>query len=192
MIRSPIVTAGSLLLLAGLFLLPAPTEAAEQARRGVPVSLDQASGPDIRVSLNKLSFRNGEEARVTVQASEPVYVHVFSVARDGTVTALLPNRIARGNLVTPGQDLVFPSESLQELGVRLKVWLPKDSLQTVEEIRGVATRDKINLLKGDSLDGVFFLTGPQGGEYLKAVREKLNALGPDNWSEVSLSYEVRK
>ncbi|WP_447975232.1 DUF4384 domain-containing protein [Nitrospira sp. Kam-Ns4a] len=164
----------------------------EPAKSGTSVRFDQPTALNLRVSLNKLSFRDGEEVRITVQANQPVYVHVFSVAENGSVTALLPNRIVRGNLVMPGQDLVFPSDSLRELGVRMQVLLPKGALRTIEQVKVVATREKVELLKGESLDGVFYSTGGEGNRFLETVHQKLIALGPDNWTETSLSYEIRK
>ncbi|MBI4401096.1 MAG: DUF4384 domain-containing protein [Nitrospirae bacterium] len=156
-----------------------------------PVKLE-TQDVELRASLNKQVFQEGEEARITVQASQPVYLHLLSLAQDGTVTVLLPNRVAPRNRILGGQEFVFPNESLREMGIRMQVALPKGADRSVERIKVIATREKIELVKkGGTLDDVFHTyTSTEGG--LQDVLKKLAGLEKKDWSETTLSYEVRK
>ena len=82
-----------------------------------PIKVERRVDFVLKASLNKEVFQEGEEALIHVHSTQPIYLHLFSVTRDGEVTALLPNRFMTGNFLSANQELVFPSDALRSLGV---------------------------------------------------------------------------
>ncbi len=58
-----------------------------------PAYREGDQGLFLRASLSKDSLREGEEAKIFYQAEENCYIYIFSVAKDGSVTLLLLQRV---------------------------------------------------------------------------------------------------
>ena len=181
-----------LLTILALSWLWLPADQTLRAERGEP-DTTATSSVQILVTLNKQVFREGEEATVTVRASEPVYLHLFSVAEDGSVTVLLPNPMAPRNHLLAGQEFTFPTESQRELGLRLQVALPKGATRAIESIKVIATREKMDLAhKEQALNDVFRrYTGRGEGQFQHALKQVTGLESPD-WTEATLAYEISK
>lgn len=156
-----------------------------------PVRVERRKGFELRGSLNKTVFQDGEEALIKIRSSQAAHLHVFSVTQDGAVTLLLPNRFVERNQIVPGQELVFPSETLRSLGVRLRVGLPKGEKIAREYIKVIATRKPVHLVGEQSPEGVFkTYTGAENG-MIQDVIKRLAQLEDEEWNETTLPYEVR-
>lgn len=157
-----------------------------------PIKVERRIDFVLKASLNKEVFQEGEEALIHVHSTQPIYVHLFSVTRDGEVTALLPNRFMTGNLLAANQELVFPSDSLRTLGVRLRVYLPEGMRKAVEYIKVIGTKKPVSLIGNQTGEGPFLtFSGNEHGLILDMVK-RLALLDDADWSEVTLPYEIRK
>lgn len=156
-----------------------------------PVRVERRAGFELRGFLNKTVFQENEEAFIRIRSSQPAYLHVFSVTQDGSVTLLLPNKFMERNQILPDEEIVFPSEALRALGVRLRVSLPKGAKSAREYIKVIATRRPVNLV-GDDPSGDTFRTyrGSENG-MIQDVIKRLGQLGDEDWTETTLPYEVR-
>jgi hypothetical protein len=66
---------------------------------------------DVQALLNKRVYRgDGEEAKIAVRTNQSIYLHIISIAEDGTVTVLLPTRVVPRNRILGGQEFIFPNE----------------------------------------------------------------------------------
>ncbi|MBI4400741.1 MAG: DUF4384 domain-containing protein [Nitrospirae bacterium] len=157
-----------------------------------PVRVERRAGFDLRAALNKQVFQDGEEALIKIRSSQPAYLHLFSVMQDGSVTLLLPNRFLTRNLLAADQEMIFPSETLRALGIKLRVVLPKESRKVVEYIKVIATRKPIHLVKDEAPEGAFqTFSGTEGG-MIQDVVKRLALLEDEDWTEATLPYEVRQ
>jgi hypothetical protein len=157
-----------------------------------PISVERRTDFALKASLNKEVFQQGEEALIQVHSTQPIYVHLFSVTRDGAVTVLLPNRFMTGNFLAANQDLVFPSEAMRSLGIRLRVYLPEGMRKAVEYIKVIGTKKPVSLIADHTGQGVFqTFDGTEHGMIQDMVK-RLALLDDADWSETTLPYEVRK
>ena len=156
-----------------------------------PVRVERRAGFEVRGGLNKTVFQDNEEALIKIRASRPAYLHVFSVTQDGSVTLLLPNKFVERNQISPDQEVVFPSETLRAMGVRLRVSLPEGKKLAREYIKVIATRKPVRLVGEDATTGVFkTYTGAENG-LIQDVIKRLAQLEDEDWNETTLAYEVR-
>lgn len=157
-----------------------------------PVHVERRAGFELRASLNKTVFQEGEEALIKVRSSQQAYIHLFSVTQDGAVTLLLPNRFLTDNRFEANQEYVMPNERLRTLGVKLRVTLPKNVRKAVEYIKVIATRKPISLVSDKTPDGVFHtFEGAEAG-MIKDVVKRLAQLEDEDWTEATVPYEVRQ
>jgi hypothetical protein len=157
-----------------------------------PVHVERRAGFDLRASLNKTVFQEGEEALIKVQATQPSYVHLFSVTQDGAVTLLLPNRFLTDNRFEANREYVMPNERLRALGVKLRVVLPQGSRKAIEYIKVIATRKPISLVSDKAPEGVFHTFDGADAGMIKDVVKRLAQLEDEDWTEATLPYEVRQ
>jgi hypothetical protein len=157
-----------------------------------PVRVEHRAGFEVRASLNKQVFQHGEEARIRVRTTEPAYVHVFSVTGDGSVSMLVPNRFMAKNLVSTNEELVFPSEAMKTLGVRLRVMLPKQAKKSTEYIKVIATKRPVQLVTEGPAEGTFRTFAGTEGAMIQDVVKRLALLEDEEWAETTLPYEVRQ
>ncbi len=156
-----------------------------------PVRVERRADFTVHGSLDKQIYRNGEEASIKIRSSQPAYVHLFSVTQDGNVTLLLPNRFHAGSLLAADQDLIFPSDGLRAVGVKLRVVMPAGAKKATEYIKVIATRKPIRLVKEETGEGVFHtFSGTEGGMIQDVIR-RLAQLDDEDWTEATLPYEVR-
>ena len=160
-----------------------------------PVHVERRAGFELKASLNKTVFQEGEEALIKIRSSQPSHLYLFSVTQDGSVTLLLPNHYLTQNLIAAGQEVIFPSEALRSLGIRLRVMLPKGVKKAVEYIKVIAIRKPIVLIKehSDQTPGSVFHTfdGMEAG-MIQDVVKRLASLEDEDWTEATMPYEVRQ
>lgn len=79
-------------------------------------------GQDLRVrlSLNRLTFRAGEAARVRLHVTQAATVQLINITESGAIV-LLPNPYLDAPEVKAGEAFDFPTSELRERGVRLTV-----------------------------------------------------------------------
>ena len=157
-----------------------------------PVRVERRGDFDVRASLNKDVFQEGEEALIKIRATQPAHLYMFSVTQDGSVTVLMPNHYVRRNLVSPDQDIIFPNETLRSLGIKLRVMLGPGVKKATEYIKVIATRKPIEFFTEVGQDGVFHtFSGAEQG-MIQDVVKRLALLDDQDWTETTLPYEVRK
>jgi len=156
-----------------------------------PVRVERRAGFEVRGGLNKTVFQDNEEALIKIRASRPAYLHVFSVTQDGSVTLLLPNKFVERNQISPDQEVVFPSETLRAMGVRLRVSLPEGKKLAREYIKVIATRKPVRLVGEDASTGVFKTYTGAENDMIQDVIKRLAQLEDEDWNETTLPYEVR-
>ncbi len=152
----------------------------------------------VTVDLNRLSFMDGDEARLRILSSEDGYLYIFNVTQDEHITVLAPNRYVPETKIQGGNEYFFPNDSLQAKGVKLKTWVLPGRKQSVEKIKVIVTRKPVSLLKGKVAEGIYPVSGvfqefkPNETAFLTDLLRVLSLLDPAEWAEATAVYEVRK
>jgi hypothetical protein len=73
----------------------------------------------IDTSLNKTSFRNGEEMHLLLKSTKDCHVTVFIIMEDGKVLRLLPNRFKTDIELKAGKAFSFPDAVDKQKGITL-------------------------------------------------------------------------
>ncbi len=146
----------------------------------------------IAVSLNKPLYHDKDEALIAVVPSRDAHLHIFSIGQDQSITVLLPNRLAKSNFVAAGQSFMFPTSDHKRMGIRLRVALPHGAGRAVEEIKVVATKRPVDLVRGKIAEGIFETYSQGDPTPARALQKELAKLDPSEWTEVTVPYEIRR
>ena len=157
-----------------------------------PVQAERKAEFSLKVMLNQTVFREGEDVEIRVSSDHDVYVHLFNIGQDDSVTVLFPNRFAQDTLIRAGQLFMFPDDGQRAMGIRLRVFPPARAKRAMERIKVIATRKKRDLVKAKFREGVFQVyEGKDTGLMTDLLRE-LALLEDADWAEATVAYEVYK
>lgn len=127
-------------------------------------------------------FQHDDEIQVRVKANKDAHLYIFGVDQNLNITKLYPNDYVKDEVVPSGKEFVFPSGSLRERGIRLRVKAPKVAQRSTESVLVVATTEKISLLTGGSSET------PTVTDLMREISE----IDPGSWSEKTVGYEIRR
>ena len=113
-------------------------------RRGVRAD----PGYRVKLNLSKTSLIEGDEVIVSAAPTRDSYLYMFSVGADGEVTVLMPNQFADVPFVKAGEAFTFPSPEVLAKRIKIKAMLPKGAKESVESVKVIALKHKIELVEG--------------------------------------------
>jgi hypothetical protein len=145
----------------------------------------------VKASVNKSVFFDGEEMEVRLTPSRAVYLHIFAIDQEDSVTVLLPNRFVPSTLIQAEKPFVFPSEAHKTMGLRLRVFSPKASKRSVERLKIIATTKDVDLVKNKFSEAVFRVYPGQHNGLATELLKELSLLEDSEWTEATVAYEVR-
>jgi hypothetical protein len=132
----------------------------------------------LRASLNRLQFKGGERAELTIRSMRKARVGIFNITADDRVTRVFPNIHDRDNVIGGGEVLRYPSgRSRTELVMETLSGHRRDTEAFL--VVAVADEHPCNLL------GLF----PEGPEELKAFFARYTEIA-DYAEDMMLTYEV--
>lgn len=124
--------------------------------------IETASGGDkefhVGISLNRVRFVHGDEARIAVTATRDCWIYLYDVYDLGATarTALVaPNELVREIRLKAGEEFVYPDEAAKKAGVSaLHAELPEGAeAVSAETIRVVASKVPLPSKVYDPTDG---------------------------------------
>lgn len=157
-----------------------------------PVRMERRENFTLKAELNKSVFSEGEEMQIRTVSTKDVYLHIFNVGQDDTVTVLLPSRYAQANLVSAQKEFVFPNDEQRSAGIRLRAFPPTGTRKAVEKIKLIATSKHIDLVQGKVPEGSFKVYQGKDTALVTDLLKTLSLLDESEWTEVTIPYEVRK
>ena len=157
-----------------------------------PIKAQHKSDFIVRAEFNKQTFREQEEMEIKVSSSQDAYLHIFNVSDDNSVTVLFPNRFAQKVFIPGKREVTFPSEEQRTAGIRLRVFTPRGHEKAVERIKVIATTTSKDLVKSRFKEGVFQVYDGKDTGLINDLLKELSLLDDSEWTEASLTYEVRK
>lgn len=157
-----------------------------------PVPMERKGTITVNIRLNKTLFVDGEEMAIHVTANQDVFLHIFNVGQDDSVTVLFPNKYATDNHIAANADLVFPDDSQKDKGVRLRVFVPQTSRRGLDRIKVIAAAKKIDLVKGKFPEGAFREYPGKDSSLITDLLKELAVLDESEWAEATVAYEVQE
>lgn len=154
----------------------------------LPVLPEKGEGLSLKASLSKSALKEGEEVKIFYQANHECYIYLFSVAADGSVTLLLPNRGNPDHRIKAGSAYVFPPDERMKLQARLLLGYRKAE----ERIKIIATRAKEDLIPLGFQEGFFKVYDSKSTGMISDLVKRLNQLEPTDWTEANLVYQLEK
>lgn len=126
-------------------------------------------------------FRSGDEIQIQVKTSDDLYLNIFSVSQDGSITKLLPNSYVKNNKTSALTSFLFPNNVQRDMGVRLRVHAPKNRLTALETILVIGTKQQIDVPLPDG----------EKEATVTDVMQVLSEIDQSLWTDAVVGYEVR-
>lgn len=143
------------------------------------------------VSLNRTSFRDGEDVELSVRASHDARLYVVGVSEDGAAM-LVPSRHLPERVTPAGTWLRLPGERLAKRGVRLRAALPAGKSHAEEALIVIAVRGGQALSSPVPASGANFATASRGaaGRMLNELLAPLVHLPTRDWTFDQVVYSI--
>lgn len=143
----------------------------------------------LETSLNRLSFKDGDEMLMHIKPTKDCYILVFVVLEDGKVLRLIPNRFKKDNFVKANHTFSFPDEIDKSMGIRLKTHGSKDKGVVNEAIYIVAFKRPFKLGKDKFREAIY---GIYNGEtpFMEDLAKEIARIPLSDRAEKLLPYRV--
>jgi hypothetical protein len=179
----PATTSGTRLLVEALHREAAAKRLADMDNLGQRFAM--------RVSLSggKTTFGIGELVTFHARSERDGYLTLVDLGTDGTVTVLFPNPYDRDNRVRAGQDITFPTATMESEIVAM----PPSGRGMV---RAFLTPEPLDIPLGDDFTSGNHLLADRIAEAVKSaagrVAEAPEAVRLESWGTASLTYDIRR
>jgi len=137
--------------------------------------------PGKKTNADVVIFQEGDEVQVQVKLDRQGYISIFSVDQFGKVYPLFPNKFAEDSFLEAGKELVFPSDSLRSMGLRLRTHTLEGQKKSNESLMIIATKRKMSLLEDAKPDPA-----------LTDLMSELGGLDQDEWAQATKGYIIMK
>lgn len=142
---------------------------------------------NVTAQLNRDTFKEGEDLKLTVQSSKDCYISVLNICSDDSVYVLFPNQYRRNNFLKAGELFRLPNEDDRAMGLSFPVRLYEGKDEDIEMIKILATKEDISLTASHHLSAY--------GTYELALKKLLNWLikiPHSEIEEIDLQYFITK
>lgn len=155
----------------------------------VAVDAHRDDGFQLRLTLNRKSYQDGDEMTLSVSAGKDCRIFLFNILEDEKVTVLLPNRFKMDTVVKGGKIYRFPDQEKMGSSRKMKVSVPEGKKRTRESILAIAVIDDINLI-GSDFEEAAFAVYPKGTGLFHRLMEKMMDVPPQRRAMTIQHYEV--
>jgi hypothetical protein len=154
-----------------------------------PVYPERGEGLSLKASLSKTDLKEGEEVNIFYQTNADAYIYLFSVAADGSVTLLFPNKLYQDNFIHSGKAYEFPPEACP---IHLQAQFLPDFKKPVaeEKVKIIATKQKEEIISLGFREGMFKAYDARSTGMISELVRRLNQLDPASWTESTLVYRI--
>lgn len=94
----------------------------------------------VNLSLKRTTLVDGDEATIEVTSTRDAYVYLYSVDMDWNAVLIFPNDYVQDNYVKAAQVLMYPSEEINQRGIKVVALLPVGASVSAEMIRVIASK----------------------------------------------------
>ncbi|HEY5599870.1 MAG TPA: DUF4384 domain-containing protein [Candidatus Manganitrophaceae bacterium] len=163
----------------------------------VPQPDKSDKGFKVTLSLNRTTFKHGDEGFIEITSSRDAYVYIYNVDMDWNAALIFPNDLMKENQIKAGETFIFPPDPLRQRGVRIIAQLPADASVSAETIRVIASKTPLprSIIDPPAADPsqkeTHASSETQGGGSFLHLMRKLNA-GPLDWAEDAQAFTIYK
>lgn len=143
----------------------------------------------IESSLNRLSFKDGDEMLMHIRPTKDCYILVFVVLEDGKVLRLVPNRFKKDNFVKANETFSFPDDIDKSMGIRLKTHGSKDKDVVNEAIYIVAFKQPFKLGADRFREAIYGIYNGHTA-FMKDLVKEIVRIPLSNRAEKLLPYRI--
>ena len=113
--------------------------------------------PDFRLeaSLNRSSFKDGDEMIIRIKPKKDCYVSVFTILEDEKIVRLIPNQLKADNALKADATFFFPDENDKTKGIRLRVHTPEGKDAVTETIYVLGLKQPIDFNAAKFQEGIY-------------------------------------
>lgn len=156
---------------------------------------EETAGADpsfrLEAFLNRASFRDGDEMRMSIRPTQDCYISVFIILEDEKIIRLIPNRFKTYNFLQANETFLFPDENDTALGITLKVHAPEENKAVTEILYILALKQPLTFDNSGFQEGIY---GVYDGQ-TAFMRDLIKEIVPIPFSERAeklIQYEIRE
>lgn len=153
------------------------------------------TGFRVTLSLNRTTFKEGDEALIEVTSNRDAYLYIYNVDMAGNAALMLPNDYAKENRIAASQKLIFPDEETRRKGIRVVAQMPDTMTVSAEMIRVIASKSPLPPSLTDTTAPDFTQKGANSSKEIHGtgsflgLMSKLNA-NPIEWVEDAQAFTI--
>lgn len=156
---------------------------------------EETTGSDphfkIDASLNKTSFKDGDEMLIRIKPNEDCYISIFTIFDDEKVLRLIPNNFKKDNHLKANEVFLLPDDEDRKKGITIKVHAPKQKDNVSESIYVLALKQPFNLGNMDIQEGIFGLYDGQTA-FMNDLIEEIVNIPLKERAEKLIPYQISK
>jgi len=142
----------------------------------------------LTVSLNRGSFKAGEEMEIRASATRDCHLNIFNVLEDERVLILVPNRYRQENFVKANEVFRFPDGGDQKKGVRLKMHGLEGRKSIRETIYILAVQQPLKIKAGKYREGIANYSGETA--FIRDLVNEIVEIPLSERAEKFIQYQV--
>ena len=141
----------------------------------------------LEIGTNQLSYRSGERVIVAVRANQACYLTLYNIGVNGEITQVFPNGYTDANRLEAGKTYRIPADSD-------RFDFEVSGEPGMERFLAVATKEDIVLFKEQrqmSGNDLFPVLSRYEDDFERRLFEQLNLVAPEDWTQASITFQVR-
>jgi hypothetical protein len=154
-----------------------------------PRTVRQDPNFNIKLTLDRKVLVPGDYLHMTIRSSQDAYIHIFYVAADGKLSALLPSSVHPDKFIRANTDLQFPSPDEERKSFQLKAALAANRLESIERMVVIATKQDVDLIGKDFREALPSFDAHDTG-LVELLYRKLSGLGDAQWIQEVAAYRI--
>jgi len=149
--------------------------------------------PNFRLEayLNRASFTDGDEMRMSIRSTQDCYISVFIILEDEKIIRLIPNRFKTYNFLQANETFLFPDENDTALGITLKVHTPEGDKAVTETLYIVALKQDLTFDDAGFQEGIYGVYDGQTA-FIQDLIKRIVSIPLSERAEKLMQYQIKK
>lgn len=156
---------------------------------------EETTGADphfrLEASLNRSSFKDGDEMLISIKPTKDCYVSVFNILEDEKIVRLIPNRLKADNFLTANKTFSFPAGKDKRKGIILRAHTPEDKDAVTKTIYVLALKQPIDFNAGKFQEGIYGVYNGQTA-FMNDLIKEIVGIPLSERAEKLVPYQISK
>ncbi len=145
----------------------------------------------LNASLNKTSFKNGNEIQIQILPTKDCYVSIFNILEDEKILRLIPNQYKKRNYLKANEPFKFPDNVDKIKGLTLIAHTPKGKDIVTETIFILALKQPLKLDAEKIQEAVFGIYNGKTA-FMNDLIKNIARIPLNERGEKLMQYEIRR